>query len=83
MLKASWSSSLTGEFITLLLPPTTESWHDHWTYCFGFETYSRRYKLLHLCNVSVSEQGLVYVYTVGEDTNWRSVHVAGSARRLL
>jgi hypothetical protein len=61
----------TGEFITLPLPLETEKRHYHMAYCFGFDPSSRRYKLIHL--TTAREQGL-YVYTIGEGTNWRCVH---------
>jgi F-box interacting protein len=68
----------TGESITLPLPPESETWHEHGVYCFGFDLSSRRYKLLHLSRDK--EQGVyvykMYVYTIGEGTNWRSVSAA-------
>jgi hypothetical protein len=68
----------TGESFALPLPPTVRRREVN-AYCFGFDTNTRRYKIIHQGEglYIAGKKVLLHVYTVGGGEEWRSLQVAG------
>ncbi|KAK1665597.1 hypothetical protein QYE76_053756 [Lolium multiflorum] len=66
----------TGETITLPEPTYLLGWRFANSYCFGFDSTARQYKIVHQGVCAREHRDHLKVLTVGADEDWRTVSIA-------